>query len=111
MPSTYYPPQRLATAASRVVLFEHHRLAELFLPFVHDLAADDREQHLRIQDRPHRTGQQVAVQDDEVAELADFQAALLLFLIVQVGVVDGVQANGLLAAESLFGIQHVAALR
>src|SRR3954467_5586177 len=61
-----------------------------------DLAADDREQHLRLQHVVDRAAGHVSVDDDQVRQLALLQAPLGLLLVVQVGVVDRVQPQSLL---------------
>lgn len=51
-------------------------------------------------------GEEVAVEDDEVGELAGFEGADLLFAEKEEGVVGGVEANGLFAGEGFFWVQR-----
>src|SRR5260370_23172300 len=52
--------------------------ANSLIAFVHNLTTDDRGQHLRLGHVLRQAGQHVAVDDDQVAELAGFRAALRL---------------------------------
>ena len=75
------------------------------LALIHHAAANDGLQHPRAGNLLHGARQIIAVNDDQIAELADFQAAFLLLLMVQVGVVDGVQPQRFLARQALFGVE------
>ena len=48
--------------------------------------------------RVRRTRQRISVHKDQVGELARFQAAFQLFLMMQIRIVDRVKAYGLLAS-------------
>src|SRR5262249_4827850 len=75
------------------------------LPLVDQLAAEVGPQALGVLDRVLRASQQVAVQDHEVRQLARLHPPDLVLQEHQVGVVDRVEADGLLAADRLLGVQ------
>ena len=60
-----------------------------------DLAIDDREQALGIRHFLLGTGKNIAIDHDDVGVFAWFQAALHLFFVMQIRVVDGVKSDRL----------------
>src|SRR6266540_3395577 len=54
---------------------------------------------LCLADRIHRAGEEVGVQDREVGQLPFFERAAFGVEAEDIGVVDGVEADGLLAAQ------------
>ena len=66
---------------------------------MHHFAADHGHEHAGLRQPLEGAGEVVAVDDDQVGEFAGFEAAFVGFFVVEVGVVDGVEAEGLLAGE------------
>ena len=62
-------------------------------------------EHLRVFQVVDGAGEEVAIHDDEVGEFAGFEGADLVFPEEQVGVVAGVELDGLLAGEGFFRMQ------
>src|SRR5688572_7396196 len=73
---------------------------------VHDLAADHRDQHLGIPDLVLWASQDVAVQHDQVGELADLQRALDLLLERHPGAAHRVHPDRLSAGDPLLRSDH-----
>src|SRR4051794_28736238 len=71
-------------------------------PGIDLLAADERLRHLHRQQLLRRKGQRIAVQDDEVGELARLERAFLVLIPAQEGRVEGVHADRLLDRHALF---------
>src|SRR5579863_10378785 len=75
--------------------------------WVDEPAAEVRALHLDLPDLVHRAGQDIAVEDDEVGKFARLERALLLLLEHQVGVIDRVEPDRLLARDALFRVQRL----
>src|SRR5262245_2460624 len=70
-----------------------------------EFAAQVRLFDLGVLDGINLTGEDVAIQHDQVGQLPGFEGTEAVFLEEQVRVVDRVKADGLLAGESLFGME------
>src|SRR3954451_4544253 len=75
------------------------------LALMHQFSAQVGPQTLSILDVVHRAGEEVPVDDEEVRQLALLEGAGLVFQKQEVGVVDGVEAESLCAAEGLLGME------
>src|SRR5207244_7749769 len=63
------------------------------LPLKHHAPAHNGQHHPRPRDLLRRTRQILPIDHDAIAELADLQRAFVFLLVVQVGVVDRVEAD------------------
>src|SRR5579864_4619591 len=66
---------------------------------VNQLAADVGAQHARVLDVVLRTGQQIAVEDNQIGPFACFERTNAVIQKKNGGVIAGVKPDGLLAAE------------
>src|SRR5437899_2612586 len=73
--------------------------------WIHLPAADICRDGLRIFDVVNGTSQKVAVENDQVGKLVLFERAYGIVKENNVGVVDGVEADGLLAGQGFFGMK------
>ena len=74
-------------------------------PFEHAFAVEIGGQGAGLSDLVFRAGQDVAVDDDEVGQLALFERADPVFEEQQVGVVDRVEPDRLLAGQGFLGVE------
>src|SRR5215472_8104291 len=61
---------------------------------------------VNLPDVVHRAGEDVAVQNDEVGQVAFFERAFFFFFEGQPGIVRGVEANRLLARDALLRMKR-----
>lgn len=71
-----------------------------------DFATEPGFEHLGLHEVVDGAGQRVAINEDDVGELAGFEAAGVLLGLEEEGVVAGVEAQGFFAGEGVFDVDR-----